>query len=71
MIVSILSLSIGVLNLMPLPALDGGNFIIYLVEYIRGKRFNKAFLSIIQKIGVTFIFFIVIVVLLIDAKNLF
>ena len=51
LIVSILSLSIGLLNLMPLPALDGGNFLIYLVEYIRGKPFNTAFLSILQKIG--------------------
>ncbi len=71
LIVSILSLSIGLLNLVPLPALDGGNFLIYLVEYIRGKSFNKAFLSIIQKIGVAFIFFIFIVVLLIDVKNIF
>ena len=71
LIVSILSLSIGLLNLVPLPALDGGNFLIYLVEYIRGKPFNKAFLSIVQKIGVTFIFFVVIVVLLIDVKNIF
>jgi len=71
MIVSILSLCIGLLNLIPLPALDGGNFLIYLVEYIRGKPFNTSFLSIIQKIGITFIFFVVIVVLLIDVKNLF
>ena len=56
---------------MPLPALDGGNFLIYLVEYIRGKPFNATFLSILQKIGVTFIFFVVMVVLLIDLKNLF
>ena len=71
LIVSILSLSIGLLNLMPLPALDGGNFLIYLVEYIRGKPFNTAFLSILQKIGVSFVFFVVIVVLLVDLKNLF
>ena len=71
LIVSILSLSIGVLNLMPLPALDGGNFLIYLVEYIRGKPFNTAFLAILQKIGVIFIFLVVMVVLLFDLKNLF
>ncbi len=70
LIVSILSLSIGVLNLMPLPALDGGNFLIYLFEYIRGKPFSTDFLSILQKISITFIFFIVMVVLLIDLKNL-
>ena len=71
LIVSVLSLSIGLLNLIPLPALDGGNFLIYLVEYIRGKPFNTAFLSMLQKIGVTLIFFVVMVVLLIDLKNLF
>lgn len=71
LIVSILSLSIGVLNLMPLPMLDGGNFLIYLVEYIRGKPFSKDFLSILQKTSIVFIFFAVTVVLLIDLKNLF
>ena len=71
LIVSILSLSIGVINLMPLPALDGGNFLIYLVEYIRGKPFSTHFLSILQKISITFIFFVVLIVLLIDLKNLF
>ncbi len=71
LIVSILSLSIGVLNLMPLPALDGGNFLIYLVEYIRGKPLSTALLSILQKASIGFIFFVVIVVLLIDLKNLF
>ena len=56
---------------MPLPMLDGGNFLIYLVEYIRGKPFSKDFLSILQKTSIVFIFFAVTVVLLIDLKNLF
>ena len=71
LIVSVLSLSIGLLNLIPLPALDGGNFLIYLVEYIRGKPFNTDFLSMLQKVGVSFVFFVVMVVILIDLKNLF
>ena len=68
---SILSLSIGVLNLIPLPALDGGNFLIYIIEFVRNKPFNEAFYSIVQRIGVALIFFVVLGIILNDLKNFF
>ena len=35
-----LNVNIGVLNLLPLPALDGGRIIFVLLEWIRGKRLD-------------------------------
>lgn len=37
-ILSIISLSLGLFNLFPIPGLDGGHVFLYLIEGIRGKR---------------------------------
>lgn len=36
-IVVLLSVNLGILNLLPLPALDGGRLLFMLVEVVRGK----------------------------------
>jgi len=33
----LLSISLGVINLLPVPVLDGGHFLYFLIELIRGK----------------------------------
>ena len=41
-----ISISIGVMNLLPIPVLDGGHFMYYIVELVRGKpgaRINTDF----------------------------
>lgn len=35
---ALISISIGVLNLLPIPMLDGGHLLFYLLEYLRGGR---------------------------------
>lgn len=40
-IVSILTTNLGVINLMPFPALDGGRFVMLVIEGIRKKPINK------------------------------
>lgn len=37
-----LSINVGVLNLLPIPALDGGRLVFVLIEWIRGKKINPA-----------------------------
>ncbi|MBQ9518578.1 MAG: site-2 protease family protein, partial [Firmicutes bacterium] len=37
-IMALLSANLGIMNLLPIPALDGGRLLIYMVEVIRGKR---------------------------------
>ena len=38
---SMLSVSLGVLNLLPIPVLDGGHLLFYLVEWVRGKPLSE------------------------------
>ena len=40
-LLALISLSLGVTNLLPLPALDGGKFVLLLIELIRGKKLKQ------------------------------
>ncbi|HBS59547.1 MAG TPA: RIP metalloprotease RseP, partial [Firmicutes bacterium] len=46
-----LSLNLGLLNLLPLPALDGGHIVLLIMEGIRRKPLKKTTLYTIQMIG--------------------
>ena len=47
-----LSINLGVINLLPLPVLDGGHLIIILAEAITGRRLPAKALMYIQMVGV-------------------
>lgn len=46
-----ISISIGVMNLLPIPVLDGGHFMYYIAELVTGKPVSESALIIGQKIG--------------------
>ncbi|AKK20114.1 RIP metalloprotease [Candidatus Liberibacter africanus] len=48
----------GFMNLLPIPILDGGNFMIFLFEMIRGKPLKVSTVRFITKIGCSFILFL-------------
>jgi regulator of sigma E protease len=48
---ALISISIGVLNLLPIPVLDGGHLMYYMVEFVTGKPVSEAVLDIGQRIG--------------------
>jgi len=48
---ALISISIGVLNLLPIPILDGGHFMYYMVEFLTGKPVSEAAMNIGQRIG--------------------
>ena len=57
---AMLSLNLAIINLLPLPALDGGHFLILLIEAVTGHRLGKAAMQNIQKVGVAMILAITI-----------
>ena len=61
-LIILLSISIGLINLFPLPVLDGGHLVMYLVEGIIGKPINADIQKLAFKIG--FIIIITLAVLL-------
>ena len=50
-IISVISVSLGVTNLLPIPALDGGKILLLLIEAIRRKPLKKETEIQIQLIG--------------------
>lgn len=66
-----LSLNIGVMNLLPLPALDGGRTIIYIIEGIIGKKFPKKLEEILMTASLAIIIMLTIFVMVKDTIGLF
>lgn len=49
---AIVSISLGVLNLLPIPILDGGHLMYYVVEIIKGSPVSEATMEVGQRIGI-------------------
>jgi len=49
---ALISVSIGLLNLLPIPMLDGGHLFYYLIEIVRGKPVSQAWMLMGQRVGV-------------------
>nr|WP_303904149.1 RIP metalloprotease RseP [Thiohalomonas denitrificans] len=52
---AIVSISLGVLNLLPIPVLDGGHLMFYLVETVKGSPVSETTESVGQRIGIAII----------------
>ena len=55
-ILALLSIMLGVMNLLPIPALDGGHIVFTLYEMITGRKPSDRFLMVMQIIGMILIF---------------
>ncbi len=52
---ALLSINLGIINLLPIPGLDGGHVVMLLVEGIRGRALGAKALRVIQFIGIALI----------------
>jgi regulator of sigma E protease len=53
--VAVLSASIGLINLFPIPILDGGHLMFYAVEAVRGRPLGERWLEIGNSIGLALV----------------
>jgi regulator of sigma E protease len=67
----VLSISVAVINLLPLPALDGGQIILFIFEALRGVPFSAGFLSWWTRIGAVTIAGIMVLALANDIYTVF
>lgn len=67
---ALVSVSIGVLNLLPIPVLDGGHFMYYIVEFITGKPVSELAVNLGQKIGFILLIFTMLLALYNDLNRL-
>ena len=69
MIISYISISLGLFNLFPIPLLDGGHIAINSIEGIRGKEFNRKTLENTFRIGIGIIAMLMIFTIFNDINN--
>ena len=67
----LLSANLGVLNLLPLPALDGGRLVFLLIEALRGKPVPREKEAIVHFIGFALLMVLMVFVLYNDILRLF
>jgi regulator of sigma E protease len=66
-----LSANLGVMNLLPIPALDGGRLVFLIVEAIRGKRIDPNKEGFVHMIGLLLLFALMIFVMFNDIRKIF
>lgn len=67
----LISVNLGVLNLLPIPALDGGRLVFMLIEVVRGKPIPPEKEGIVHLIGMAALFLLMIFVMFNDIMRLF
>jgi regulator of sigma E protease len=66
-----LSINLGLFNLLPVPALDGGRLMFFLVEALRGKPIDRQKEGLVHFIGFALLMLLMLVVTWNDIKKLF
>ncbi|HHX11702.1 MAG TPA: RIP metalloprotease RseP [Clostridiales bacterium] len=69
--VILISANLGVMNLLPIPALDGGRLVFIIIEGIRRKPIPKEKEAIVHLIGMAALMILMVFVLFNDIKNIF
>ncbi|MDG4554925.1 MAG: sigma E protease regulator RseP [Candidatus Competibacter sp.] len=52
-LLALVSISLGVLNLLPVPVLDGGHLLYYLIELLKGSPLSETAQNLGQQVGIT------------------
>jgi regulator of sigma E protease len=66
----LISANLGVMNLLPLPALDGGRLIFLLIEAVRRKPVPKEKEAMVHMVGMALLMLLMVFVLFNDIKNI-
>lgn len=67
----LLSANLGVMNLLPIPALDGGRLLFMLLEVLRGKRINPEIEARIHLAGIMLLLALMVFVMFNDVHKIF
>jgi regulator of sigma E protease len=65
-LMAMMSINLGIINLLPVPVLDGGHIVFIFLETLSGGPLSKRKMEIAQKFGLSFLFFLIFVALFND-----
>jgi len=64
--IALISINLGLVNLLPIPALDGGHLIFYLIEAIIGKPLPESWQNLLMRGGIAFLLSLMLFVTIYD-----
>ncbi|MGD6942127.1 RIP metalloprotease RseP [Cytobacillus gottheilii] len=67
----ILSINLGIMNLLPIPALDGGRLLFFAIEAVRGKPLDRTKEGMVHFVGFALLMLLMIVVTWNDIQRFF
>jgi len=66
----IMSVMLGIMNLLPIPVLDGGHLLFYIIEAVKGSPLSEAIQAAAMRVGVSIVFGIMLLALYNDFARL-
>jgi len=69
--IALLSINLAIINLLPIPVLDGGHLLFFTIEAVTGKPVNKRMREIAQQIGILILLMLMIFVFYNDISRIF
>ena len=70
-LVAFLSLQLGIINLFPIPVLDGGHIVFFGLEAIKGKPLSDKFMTVAQQVGIVLLIGLMVLVTWNDLLRVF
>ena len=67
----LLTANLGVMNLLPLPALDGGRLVFLIIEAVRRKKINPEKEGMVHFVGIMILMGLMVLVMFNDIRKLF
>lgn len=70
LLMALLSVNLAIINLFPIPILDGGHIMFNLIELVRRKPISQKWQGIFQQIGFVFLILLMIFVVMVDIERM-
>lgn len=69
-IAALLSMALGLTNLLPVPALDGGRMLVVVLEKLRGRPFDRARAEAVQRAGLVALLALMVLIAFFDVQRI-
>lgn len=69
--IALISISLGVINLLPIPVLDGGHLLFFAIEAIKGNPVSEKVQILFQQIGIALLVSLMALAMVLDVQKLF
>jgi len=70
-VMALISVSLGIMNLLPIPLLDGGQILFFTLEWVRGRPVSMRFREVSQQVGLILLFILMAFAVANDVRNSF